>query len=117
MFTIVEGCGTKSQREFARFLDMSIKSTLEVEAQLELAKDYGIMSTANWSSITNHTIDVRRMLCGLRSKVLASAATTSQSPAHEVRTQLAQEREGVRPVARSSRGHNNAKRSTPDAQR
>ena len=71
-FNIAEGCGSASQREFARFLDISIKSTLELEAQLELAKDYGILGTANWKEVSQLVIDVRRMLCGLRAKVISS---------------------------------------------
>ena len=67
VFNIAEGCGTTSQREFARFLDISIKSTLELEAQLELARDYGALNGSTWSAMSTLVIDVRRMLCGLRS--------------------------------------------------
>lgn len=74
VFNIAEGCGATSQREFARFLDISIKSTLELEAQLELARDYRALSASTWSATSTLVIDVRRMLCGLRSKVLSSAA-------------------------------------------
>jgi four helix bundle protein len=71
-FNIAEGCGATSQREFARFLDISVKSTLELEAQLELTKDYGILGTEDWKDISRLVVDVRRMLCGLRSKVISS---------------------------------------------
>ena len=80
VFNIAEGCGSTSQREFARFLDISIKSTVELEAQLELAKDYGALSVATWTAISHDVVDVRRMLCGLRSKVLTSASATSNAP-------------------------------------
>jgi four helix bundle protein len=73
VFNIVEGCGGRSPKEFARFLDISIKSTLELESQLELAKDYGVLSDHHWQTLTKETVDVRRMLCGLRAKVLAAA--------------------------------------------
>ena len=85
VFNIAEGCGTTSQREFARFLDISIKSTLELEAQLELSRDYGALSASTWTEVSTLVIDVRRMLCGLRSKVLSStvarksAIVTSES--------------------------------------
>ena len=72
VFNIAEGCGAASQRELARFLDISIKSTVELEAQLELAKDYGALSACTWMTLAPNVIDVRRMLCGLRSKVLTS---------------------------------------------
>ena len=72
VFNIVEGCGSTSQREFARFLEISIKSTKELEAQIELARDYGAVSPVNWPTLTRDVVDVRRMLCGLRAKVLSS---------------------------------------------
>ena len=31
IFNIVEGCGRRSQKDFARFLEISIKSTSELE--------------------------------------------------------------------------------------
>ena len=54
----------------ARFVDMSIKSTKELEYQLLLAKDYGVMPRSDWKVLTEETIDIRRMLCGLRRRVL-----------------------------------------------
>ena len=36
---IVEGAGAATRKEFARYLDIAIKSTLEVESQLQLALD------------------------------------------------------------------------------
>jgi four helix bundle protein len=77
-FNIAEGCGATSQREFARFLDISIKSTLELEAQLELTKDYGILGSEDWKDVSRLVIDVRRMLCGLRSKVISSTQKSSE---------------------------------------
>ena len=72
VFNIVEGCGARGAREFARFLDIAIKSTMELAAQLELARDYGVLNPAAWQPLTTRTTDARRMLCGLRAKVLAS---------------------------------------------
>ena len=72
-FNIVEGCGSSSLKELARFLDISIKSSSELEYQLVLAKDYGVLSEKAWKELTHVTIDIRRMLCGLRAKILSSA--------------------------------------------
>jgi four helix bundle protein len=69
-FNIVEGCGARTQPEFARFLDISIKSTSETEYQLELARDYSVMAQTEWSSLSEATIEIRKMLCGLRKRVL-----------------------------------------------
>ena len=47
-FTLVEGCGAQTNKDMARFVDMSIKSTKELEYQLLLAKDYGVMPRSDW---------------------------------------------------------------------
>ena len=69
-FNIVEGCGARSPREFARFLAISIKSAFELQYQLRLSRDYEILEDAPWITLRKQTVDVRRMLCGLRKKVL-----------------------------------------------
>ncbi|MEO7646955.1 MAG: four helix bundle protein [Gemmatimonadaceae bacterium] len=72
-FNIVEGCGASSSRELARFLEISIKSTLELEYQLKLATDYGVIKEAEGQALRGEVVDTRRMLCGLRKRVLGSA--------------------------------------------
>jgi len=69
-FNIVEGCGSATSKEFARFLDISIKSACEVEYQLQLAKDCDLLTVHAWSPLSAETVEIRRMLCGLRRKVL-----------------------------------------------
>ncbi len=69
-FNIVEGCGARTQAEFARFLDISIKSASETEYQLELARDYSVMSVSDWERLSTATIEIRKMLCGLRARVI-----------------------------------------------
>jgi four helix bundle protein len=83
LFNIVEGCGTDSQREFARFLTISIKSATEVEGQLDQAKKYEILSESDWHSLAAETVDTRRMLYGLRKKVLATSPRTTRPPGTE----------------------------------
>ncbi len=72
-FNIVEGCGADTQDEFARFLSISIKSAFELEYQLKLARGYRVLSEKGWNSLTNETVEIRRMSCGLRKAVLGSA--------------------------------------------
>lgn len=67
---IVEGCGANSARELARFLDISIKSTLELEYQLKLATDYEVLAQAEGRALSGEVADTRRMLYGLKKKVL-----------------------------------------------
>ena len=83
MLTLVEGCGAVSPREFARFLDIAIKSSSEVEGQLELARDYGVLPAANWHALTKEVISIRRQLCALRARVLDAVKpeTTNSKPA------------------------------------
>ena len=69
-FNIVGGCGASSPKEFARFLDISIKSTLELEYQIKLATDCGLVQSRAAEPLTAETIEIRRMLCGLRRRVL-----------------------------------------------
>ncbi|HUR91068.1 MAG TPA: four helix bundle protein [Gemmatimonadaceae bacterium] len=71
-FNIVEGCGATSPKELARFLDISIKSTMELEYQLKLASDYGVLNEVEGQTLICEVVDTRRMLCGLRARVLAS---------------------------------------------
>ncbi|MEO5588007.1 MAG: four helix bundle protein [Gemmatimonadaceae bacterium] len=76
-FNIVEGCGSASQKELARFLDISIKSASELEYQILLARDYGVLAECEWKSLSEETVDIRRMLCGLRAKVLETRQAES----------------------------------------
>lgn len=72
VFNVAEGCGATSQREFARFLGIGIKSSFELEAQCELAKDYKILTDTAWEELDAAIVSTRRMLFALRKKVLLS---------------------------------------------
>ena len=43
-----------------------------VEYQLFLARDYGVLPRKDWKSLTVETIEIRRMLCGLRRRILGN---------------------------------------------
>jgi four helix bundle protein len=70
LFNIIEGCGTRTAKDFAKFLDSSIKSSKELEGQLEIARDYGVLKPRQWQALATETVEIRRMTCGLRAKVL-----------------------------------------------
>ncbi|MDB4875030.1 MAG: four helix bundle protein [Gemmatimonadetes bacterium] len=76
---IVEGCGASSQKEFARFLDTSIKSSMELEGEFQLAYGYGAVPKADWLARQTEIIETRQMLYGLRQKVLADDLSKSIS--------------------------------------
>ena len=64
VLNIVEGCASPTQKEFARFLDIAIKSASELEAQLELARDYRVLARDRWESMSKEVVEIGRMLCG-----------------------------------------------------
>jgi len=67
---IAEGCGTDSNREFARFLDMSIKSAAETENHLITARDLRLISSDAEQRHSNETVEIRKMTFAYRKRVL-----------------------------------------------
>jgi four helix bundle protein len=67
---IVEGCGAASNKEFARFLDMSIKSANETEYHLLKARDLGLIREDEWQRLSAETIEIRKMIYAYRKKIL-----------------------------------------------
>ena len=70
---IVEGTGQESGKEFGRFLSIALKSTSELEYHLILAREIRAISVSDYESLIAQTIEVRKMLYGLRARVIASA--------------------------------------------
>jgi len=70
---IVEGTGQESAKEFGRFLSIAIKSSSELEYHLILTSDLHLIELPDSTSLTDQTIQVRRMLYALRTRVLTSA--------------------------------------------
>jgi four helix bundle protein len=64
---IAEGCGRSSKKEFAHFLCNARGSLLEVETQLEIAKNLGYLPEQSASELLSKTNEIGRMLNGLRS--------------------------------------------------
>ena len=72
---IVEGTGQTSGKEFARFLSIALKSTSEVDYHLIIARDIRAISLSDFESLSAQTIEVRKMLHGLRNRVVVSPRT------------------------------------------
>lgn len=66
---IAEGCGRRGNSEFHRFLQMAMGSASELEYQLLLAHDLEYLSPADYESLNQSLIEVKRMLGSLISKV------------------------------------------------
>ena len=77
---IAEGCGKDSRHELARFADIAIGSSTELEYHLLLARDLGQLSNRDYERLATTTVEVRRMLFGLRTAIRTGKRKT-QTPA------------------------------------
>jgi four helix bundle protein len=75
---IVEGTGQTSGKEFGRFLSIALKSTSELEYHLTFARDTRAISLSDFASLSAQTIEVRKMLHGLRNRVVSSPRTAQR---------------------------------------
>jgi four helix bundle protein len=57
---LVEGCGTNSQAELARYAGMSISSSSEAEYWILFARDVGYFPASDFERLTSSTVEVRR---------------------------------------------------------
>ena len=64
---IAEGCGRGSNRDFARFVQIAIASSTELENHIQFTLDAAIAAGPEWDSLRAANVEVRRMLCGLKS--------------------------------------------------
>ena len=62
---IVEGRGTQTDREFAKYIRSAVSSSDELEYHLLSARDRGVMSHAIHDSLLERVVEVRKMLYGL----------------------------------------------------
>lgn len=67
---IAEGAGRGSDGDFANFLSFSIGSSFELETQLILAKDLGLLSDVTFDRVTPELSEIQKILIGFRSKIL-----------------------------------------------
>lgn len=67
---IAEGCGRSTDKEFARFLEISIGSTNETEYLLLLSCDLGFTSEDKLSGLNPQLNLIRKKLIQLRKKLL-----------------------------------------------
>lgn len=66
---IVEGRRQAGEKEFARFLRISLNSGCELEYHLIVARDIGVMSETDSDSLLREVIEVRKMIHGLLNKI------------------------------------------------
>lgn len=74
---IAEGRSQESERQFARFLKIALNSSTEVEYHLITCRDIGGLTHETATSLIQQTIEVRKMLYGLLSKIAESFGPSS----------------------------------------
>lgn len=77
---IVEGRGQKSDREFARYLNIAVNSANELESHLIMTRDVGAMGKADFLVLLERLVEVRRMLHGLINRIGLTPLKLSSEP-------------------------------------
>ena len=67
---IAEGMSRSSSKEIAHFLEVSYGSLMEANSQLEVAQLLGYINKEELDNISEKTMEIARMLSGLRNKIL-----------------------------------------------
>jgi four helix bundle protein len=67
---IVEGCGLATRKEFSRYLAIAINSSKETEHHLLRLFRARVIDAAMYYDFEARVIEVRKMLYGLRKRVL-----------------------------------------------
>ena len=62
---IAEACGRTGEREFARFLNISLGSASELEYHLLLAHDLRLLPDPDHERLASEVTNIKRMLAGL----------------------------------------------------
>ena len=68
---LAEGCGRDGDKEFARFVDISMGSSFELRCQLLIARDLGYIDSNQYQLFESKILEVNRMLGGLLKKLRA----------------------------------------------
>ena len=62
---IVEGTGQRTRADYGRFVRFSLNSASELEYHLLVARDTNAIRQPDFKSLTEQTIEIRKMLHGL----------------------------------------------------
>ena len=68
---IAEGCGRRSEREFANFLNIAFGSASELEYFLLLCRDLSLLNENRHSNLHSRTEEVKRMLSAFMNRLKA----------------------------------------------
>ena len=66
---IAEGYGRESNKEYLRFLNISISSLFEMQTQLEIAKNINYINETDFNNIYEDSREIERMLTSFIKKI------------------------------------------------
>jgi four helix bundle protein len=70
---IAEGCARSSDPDFAKFIQIAVGSSSELESHLQFATDTSLMHRSEFEARQKEIVEVRRMLIGLLKKLRSAA--------------------------------------------
>jgi four helix bundle protein len=80
---LVEGSAKGSDREYARFVNISIGPLSELEYHLIVSADTDLISRATFEALLNQLVDIRKMLTGLLRTLQLSAEKSAVKAARK----------------------------------
>lgn len=66
---IAEGAGRGSNKEFSRFLDISLGSSFELETQIILAHELEFITDNDFNTLTDKVQEEQKMITGLQKSI------------------------------------------------
>ena len=70
---IAEGCGCNGHREFARSLEIAVRSASETEYYLLLSRDLKYLNPTTYEQVNNQVTEAKRMLARLIQRLAADS--------------------------------------------
>ena len=68
---ISEGCGRSNGKDFARFLQIAMGSSSELEYLVFLSKELGLIKKSTFTELDSKIIEIKKMLTSLMKKLRA----------------------------------------------
>jgi len=76
---IAEGCGRGTNADLARFLQIAMASASELEYELLLARDLGMLAQASHRGLNEQVVEVKRMLASLIGTLRPNGRATTRT--------------------------------------
>ena len=78
---LAEGCGRRTNSEFARFVRIAMGSASELDYHLLLSHDLGLLKSADYQRSSRNLTEVRKMLTSLLSTIEIEIAPKAKAVA------------------------------------